>query len=247
MNKVVYYLLFASLIFTSCKREFILFRGGNEKFSVDEFHFDYLASKAKFNYTNGKNKFSAIANFRIKKDSLIWISISPGLGIEAARVLISRDKIQMIDKIKKNYYEFDYLTLTETYGVDMNYDLVEAIVLGNMLFPPERRQDITKDENQFSFTKINDIYGVSHFIGTNSKKLEKLLAFDQVTNNSISVNYDRFEKIEDQIVPQSIHIKIEISDEDKEDTDIKIEYNRVLLYSQPLKFPFHVSSKYKRK
>ncbi|MCP4459845.1 MAG: DUF4292 domain-containing protein [Cytophagales bacterium] len=247
MNKVVYGLIFASLLFTSCKREFALFNGASGKFAVNEFQFDYLSSKAKFKYTSGKSKLSATASFRIKKDSLIWVSISPGLGIEAARVLISRDKIQMIDKLKKDYYELDYVTLTETYGFEMNYDLAESIVLGNMLFMPEKRRDISLDDKQYSFTKIDGPYGVSHFVGVNSQKLEKLFAFDQVTNNSISVNYGSFEKVEGQVAPQLIDAKIKIANEKKEDTHIEIEYNRTELSNKPLKMPFHVSSRYKRK
>ena len=76
---------------------------------------------------------------------------------------------------------------------------------------------------------------------------DSLSTFDQVTNNSISVNYGSFEKVEGQIAPQSIDAKIKIADEKKEDTNIKIEYNRTELSKQPLKFPFNVSSRYKRK
>jgi len=247
MNKVVYYLIFTSLVVTSCKKEFALFGSGNGKFEVNEFRFDYLSSKAKFKYTDGTNKISAVANFRVKNDSLIWISVSPGLGIELARVLISRDKIQMIDKLKKEYYEFDYATLTKTYGFEMNYELIESVVLGNLLFIPEKRRDVTSDEKHFSYSKLEGGFGVDHFVGVDSQKLEKLNAFDEVTNNSISVNYGSFGKIEDQIVPQSINAKIKFADEKKNDTKIEIEYNRMLLFKEPLKFPFHVSSKYKRK
>ncbi len=247
MNKSIFFLLLASTVFTSCKREITLFSGENRKFEINEFQFEYLESKAKFKYTTGNKKTSAVANFRIKKDSIIWVSISPGLGIELARVHISRDRIQLIDKLKRDYYEFDYTTLTETYGVEINYDLIESVVLGNTLFRPERRRDISKDEEYFSFTKINGPYGVSHYVGIISQKLEKLYAFDQTTNNSISVNYGRFSKVENQILPQSISANIEFSNEDQDDTKIQIDYNRTVLSKQPLKFPFYVSSKYTRK
>lgn len=246
-NRPLLFLVLACILLSSCKKELIQFKGEGGKFNVNEIRFTYLSSKAKFKYTDGKQKISAVANFRIKNDSLIWVSISPGLGIELARVLISRDKIQMIDKLKKNYYELDYAKLTETYGVEINYDLIESIALGNLLFLPERRRDISKDESQYSYTHTDDIYGVSHFIGINSQKLEKLYAFDQVSNNSILVNYGSFEDVDDQIVPQSIRAKINFADENKEETKIEIDYSRTLLSEQPLKFPFHVSSRYTKK
>ena len=247
MNKVVCCLIFMAMLLSSCKRQFAQFSSGDGKFAVNEFKFDHLTSKAKFKYTEGKNKTSAIANFRIKKDSLIWASISPGLGIELARILISKEKIQMIDKLKKNYYEYDYATLTETYGFEINYELIESIVLGNMLFRPERRREVSKDDRHYTFTKMDGPYGVSHFIGVNSQKLEKLHAFDQTTRNSISVHYNRFEKVEDQISPRSIEAEILFTDENKDGTKIEIDYSHTILSTDPLKFPFNVSSRYTRK
>jgi len=246
-NRSLLFLVSACVFLSSCKKELVQFKGENGMFDVNEIQFDYLSSKAKFNYADGKQKITAIANFRVKNDSLIWVSISPGLGIELARVLISKDKIRMIDKLKKNYYELDYAKLTETYGFEINYDLIESIVLGNLLFPPERRRDISKDDTQYSYTNTDDIYGVSHFIGINSQKLEKLYAFDRVTNNSILVNYGNFEKVDDQIAPQSIRAKIKFADENKNETKIEIDYSRTLLSTEPLKFPFHVSSRYTKK
>ena len=195
----------------------------------------------------GRKKPLQLLISELKRDSIIWASISPGLGIELARVLISKERIQMIDKLKKNYYEYDYATLTKTYGFEINYELIESIVLGNMLFLPEKKRDVRKDDLHFTFTKMDGPYGVSHFIGVNSQKLEKLFAFDQTTNNSISVNYGRFEKVDDQISPQSIDAEILFTDKNKDDTKIEIDYSRTVLSTDPLKFPFNVSSRYTRK
>ena len=247
MNKIVCYFIFMTLLLFSCNRQFTQFSTGEGGFIVKEFKFDYLTSKAKFRYIEGRKKTSAAANFRIKKDSIIWASISPGLGIELARVMISKEKIQMIDKLKKKYYEYDYKTLTETYGFEINYELIESIVLGNMLFLPEKRREVSKDDQHFIFTKKDGSYGVSHFIGVNSQKLEKLYAFDDVTNNSITVNYGRFEEVADQISPQSINVEMFFTDKKKDDTKIEIDYSRTILSTEPLKFPFNVSSRYTRK
>lgn len=247
MNKGLLFFILAGIFLTSCKKEFTQFRSEEGKFEINDFRFEYLSSKAKCKYTNGKQTISAVANFRIKKDSIIWVSLSPGLGIELARVLISRDKIQLIDKLKKGYYEFDYARLTETYGFEINYNFIESIVLGNLLFLPDKKQELAKDENQYSYTKVDNVYGVSHFVGITSQKLEKLYAFDQVTNSSISVNYGNFEKIDNQIIPQSISIKAKVANTNEEATIMEINYGRILLSAQPLKFPFHVSRKYTRK
>ena len=92
------------------------------KFKIEYFDFNYLSSRAKFKYQNGKQKLSTTANFRLKKDSVIWVSISK-LGIEGARVLATKDGVQMIDKLSKSYYVYDYAQLSQMYGVEIMKEL----------------------------------------------------------------------------------------------------------------------------
>ncbi len=241
-------LMMGLLLFASCKKEVLVFGSGDGKFAVEDFDFDYLTSRAKFKYSNGKQKISATANFRIKKDSIIWVSISPGLGVELARVMISKEGIQAIDKLKRDYYQYNYEKLSKIYGFNVTYELIESTAIGNLLYRPRKKREISKSENYFSFTKIEGVYGVSQYIGTGSKKLEKLHAFDTTTNSSILVNYGDFQRIAGQVAPQSIQATINFAEkEEKDAASIEIEYNRTTVREDPLRFPFHVSSKYTRK
>ncbi|MBK8414658.1 MAG: DUF4292 domain-containing protein [Bacteroidetes bacterium] len=43
------------------------------------------------------NRIHLNINLRIKTDSLTWISKSPLLGIEVARVMITRDSVKFMD------------------------------------------------------------------------------------------------------------------------------------------------------
>lgn len=241
-------LLVGSVFITSCKRELNLFGSSDRKFSVDDIEFDYLSSKAKFKFNNGIQKISASANFRIQQDSVIWASISPGLGVELARVKITRDGIQAIDKLKKEYYHITFRELTETYGFEVNFDLIEAIAIGNTLFMPQKRKEVEESGDRYKYEKLEGQYGIHHYIGQGSKKLEELYAYDATTHNSISVNYGEFQPVEGQIVPQSIQATVSFANQRrKEPVSIEIDYNRTLLSKDPLSFPFNVSSKYKKK
>ena len=76
----------------------------NQLLHANFFDYEYLSAKTKITVinTDGKTEFSA--SVRIKKDSAIWISISPALGIEIVRVLITKDSIKIIDRFNKKYY-----------------------------------------------------------------------------------------------------------------------------------------------
>ena len=245
MNKL-FIALIGILLFTGCKKELTTTPKADGKFKIETFDFNYLSSRAKFKYQNGKQKLSTTANFRLKKDSVIWISISK-LGIEGARVMATREGVQMIDKLSRSYYVFDYAQLSEMYGIEISFDLAQALAVGNVLFEPKRRRHVVDDGRFFSYSKEEGPFGINQFIGKSSKRLERLMAYQSNSNNSIVVNYGDFEDVGDQRAAQKIRARIKMEDETKEDVDIDLEYSRMELLDDPLNFPFNVSSKYVRK
>lgn len=248
MNRVLIALLMGSIFLSSCKKELGLFRSTDKKFSVNNAEFDYLSAKAKFKFNNGEQKISASANFRVQNDSVIWASISPALGVELARVKITREKIQAIDKLKRDYYEFTFEELSKQYGVQITYELVEAIAIGNSLFLPEKRKDVTEEEKYFKYEKLEGQYGINHFIGRESKKMEQLYAYDATTHNSVTVNYSEFQPVQGQIIPHTIKATVYFANQRRKGpVEVEIDYNRTELPTEPLNFPFSVSKKYKRK
>ena len=55
-------------------------------------------------YSEDKGKTSLKGQLRIQSDSLIWLTFSPALGIEAARVLLTNDSVKFINRLNKTYF-----------------------------------------------------------------------------------------------------------------------------------------------
>lgn len=244
MNKIA--LLLSVLIFFGCQRNTLTFRDREGGFKTNTFEFDYLEAKVKMDYETDKSKLTAFANLRIRQDSAIWVSLSPGLGVEVMRAMVTKESIQAYDKLKKEYYEYTYAELTKKYGFEVTYALAESVFLGNLLFDPSKK-DVNRQEKQYVFVKKAGDYSVTHYVGANSQKLEKLEVIDPKTSNNISVIYGDFHKIQSQIAPRKIKARIEYSDGEKKTTKIDIEYKTTELSTEPLTFPFNVPSKYTRK
>jgi hypothetical protein len=244
MNRLMIGLGLMALV--ACKREGLTFRDRDGGFGVKPYTFAYMSAKIKLDFESENNKLSAVANMRIQKDSTIWISVSPGLGVEVVRVLIDRQGIQAYDKLKKEYYMYEYRELEREYGFEVNYDLVESVFLGNLLYEPTRREVDRKDK-QFVFERRTGLYGVVHYIGVNSQKLERLEVSDPKTNNAISVNYGDFRKVSDQVAPQKIKARIQHATERSKNTKLDIEYKTTVIQTEPLTFPFNVPARYTRK
>jgi len=247
MNKHFLVVLVVLIALAGCKKELIRGRVEDGKFAIVPFDFTYLTAKAKFKYQDGEQKLGVTANFRIKKDSAIWISLTPGLGLEAARVLVNEEGVQMMDKINKTHYVFDYQRLSKQYGVKFTFQLAQAVIYGDALFEPERRRDIENEKRLFSYTKEESGFGITHSVGKESGRLERLSAYQLGTSNSIVVNYTDFNQVDDQFVAQKVRAKVKFDDKTKEDAIIDIEFSKMLVQDEPLTFPFNVPDKYTKK
>ena len=86
-----------------------------KKLKENEFNFKTISSKAAVSVIDNANKKTSFkVHLRIRKDSIIWMSISK-LGIEAARVIITTDSLKLIDRLKKEYFLGDFKYINNSF------------------------------------------------------------------------------------------------------------------------------------
>ena len=91
----------------------------------------WFSARAAVDVALEKDERSFQAHIKICKDSLIWISISPALGIELARVLIEPDTVRFINRIDGTYFIGDFSLLSNLLQADLSFELVQAVLLGD--------------------------------------------------------------------------------------------------------------------
>jgi len=245
MSKVGIIFLVILIGLTSCNRKIGSIFSKKEVLEIKNPEFDYLSAKAKFKFEHNNNKVSASANFRVKNDSLIWLSISPALGIELARVLINSENIFVLDRLNKRYYEYSFKELSEQYGFEFSISMLQSVLLGNLL-EPYQNQKIQKTEKYFTFLASKDGYDFLNSVGSKTMKLERLEVSSPTTKNTISVTYSDFQFADNQIFPNDILAVIKY-EEKKPATSIDISYNKMVVEDGPIKFPFGVPSRYEKR
>jgi len=247
MNSRVGILILALAALTGCNKKLSgIFDRNTTKLVVNDVRFDYLSSKAKIDYESDVQSVSGTANIRIKKDSIIWISLSPGLGIEAARVQVTEDSVVLLDKVNKAYYIYDFPSLSKKLKFDLNYHLVESVVLGNLIYPYDREK-VVKNPKSFAYNQQHSQFYFENFIGVESMKLEKIQVTDTLTKNTISVNYADFQLVEEEIFPFLIDAVLSYSDKKTSPVKVNIEYKQTAIEKKPLKFPFNIPQRYEHK
>jgi hypothetical protein len=71
-----------------------------EKIQANHIDFRTFSAKVHVDYADSKDrKYDFNTFLRIRKDSVIWVSIIAALGIEAFRVMITPDSIRIQDKL----------------------------------------------------------------------------------------------------------------------------------------------------
>lgn len=218
--------------------------------NVAEIDFRYLTAKSKLSFKSKTQDISnASLNLRVRKDSLIWISISK-LGIEAVRALISRDSVVIMDKLEQEYIVTDFPTLSRQFNFEMNYDLLQALIVGNLPLPKRPAQKIKNERDYLLLRQDAGKVLVENYIGEDDRKLKRLMVTEQPTKNALRLDYEDFNALNNFVFPYSSLVTLDYTsqaDGQFYQTLIRIKHNKVELVDKNPGFPFTIPAKYKRK
>ena len=213
----------------------------------------WFGAKASVNsdINNQTNSFSA--NLRIKKDSAIWISISPALGIEVARALITPDSLKFINRINGTFFRGDYKYLNELFQIEVNFKMIQAILLGNAYLHYAVEQYIRDRENTdlvLSTLKkrrirrevdleIPQILTQEIWFSSLHNKIVRMEMQDYRPVRKFTVNYLMFEKVDEMTLPNKFIITAQADKQVK----IDLEYSRMTI-NKELNLPFNIPEDY---
>lgn len=217
--------------------------------NVAEVDFKYLTAKSKFSIkSKDENTENANMNLRVRKDSLIWFSVQK-LGIEAARGIATRDSIVVMDKVHNEYSVFDYGTLSRQFNFDLNFDLLQALIVGNLPLPKRPAQKVKNERDYLLLRQSEGKVMVENYIGEQDRKLKKLMVTEQPTKNTLRLDYADFQKLNDFLFPYTSLITLDY----KSNTDgqfyqklLQIRHSKVELVDKNPGFPFTIPASYKR-
>lgn len=136
-------LLAGGLLLSSCKARKNI-SSQNSRCRLDYKSARTLAALLKQNqadYTtfNGKIKANVVIDekgtefsisLRMKKDSVIWASVS-SFGIEGIRFVATKDTLKFIDRLNSKYFVGDYDTLSKMLNTEIDLEVLQSLLVGN--------------------------------------------------------------------------------------------------------------------
>lgn len=195
------------------------------KLKQSELSFEQLSLKFSAKVVIDKKKTNINGQARIIRDSVIWVSFTPALGIEAARVLILKDSVKFMNRIDNTYMLTDFTFINNNLNSCFDFDMLQALIIGNDLRYYENDKFKASVENgQYKLHTLNR-HKLKKFVRNNSD-------FQKVLIQSIWINPDNG-KI------QSVHIKEVV---DKENKKLEAVFSSFQDLNGQL-FPFHIEYK----
>lgn len=78
------------------------------------------------------DKFSqdVSAKVKIKRNDTAWISITGFLGIEGARILVTKDSFELLDRLNRKYYKEHVSLATKLLPFDISLSKLQYMILG---------------------------------------------------------------------------------------------------------------------
>ncbi len=202
--------------------------------------FKTLQGKVRIDITQNQDEQGSTFNLRIEKDKVIWLSAKLGL----ARMMITPEKVRFYNKLDNEYFDGNYKLLSDFVGVDLDFNKVQNILLGQAIFDlKEEPHRVSVNENSYALQPKdqNALLELFYLINPSHFKMDSLQLFQQLKKRILQVDYKSYQEIDKQVLPKNIRI---IAVEDSDEVAISMEFKSLAL-NQEVRFPFKIPGGYK--
>ena len=254
MNKIVLLVLISAFTALSCKKnpvvsqpQAVIVKNTAIDFHPNAIDFIYLSTKTKIEYTDGANNDQFALSMRVRKDSVIWLSIGKS-GVEGVRGLLRPDSVFVLDKLKNDSYSYDVTYLQNLIQSDLSYSNIQNLLVGDLVFPYETTDVVTKNETHFVLNQKKENLLIESYIRLDNMKVEKATIVDDHTHSQTVVAFSNFIYADSILVPAVCAVDVSFVNNNKQiEKKIVLTHSKIEFPTKPLNFPFNVPKKFNEK
>jgi len=225
-----------------CKLDFKNSKALSKYVKENEFDFVWVMAKANVETRIDGKEESFDIRVSVRKDSAMLITIQYLLGIQVAKILITKDSVRMVNYIQKNYFKGDFAYINDILNADLDFNVLQAVLFGNSaefyeddelkLKPVTDRENchyLLSTERKRRLRRLqsgdNELKKALQILTLNpdNYKIIKNEFSDPATNRSFIANYKNFTQKDSVYAPY--HVDIDIVAEKK--ASVKIDYVRI--------------------
>lgn len=200
---------------------------------------EYLSFKTRASYKDGSNEQSFNLHLKMKKDSIIWVSIT-ALGIEAGRALLYPDSVLVIDRLNRKYFVYDYSYLEKIAKINVSFNQLQNILFGNPLFPVQQYR-MAEMEGKVEM-RYHQMPLENRVTLDKNLRVQKSFLVHETENRSMEMQYESFNKIDKQLLPLTINVLMK-----QGFSEARLTLNHSNVSTEPIdQFPFNIPQGYSR-
>jgi hypothetical protein len=207
--------------------------------------FNTFSAKVKVDFEGKDGKKSDFnANIRLYKDSVIWISINALLGIEAFRVLITRDSVKVMNRLEKVVQLRSVSYLQEVIQIPVTFNVLQDLIVGNPIyFDSTTILSYKKELSGVSLLSIGNLF--KHLLtASNNGYLPLQSKLDDVDANRARTCYISYGDYQNKNNARfSTYRKITVAEKSK--LDIELQFKQID-FNVELNIPFSIPKNFKR-
>ena len=193
---------------------------------------EWLALKGKVKLMLEKDSEVSLGiSVRVRKDSLIWASVSAPFGIELFRAVITKDSVYYINRTNKTYFLKPITHISKILKTDIAFNEIHEIIMANPKIV-KNKYSFKKTNDDFLLSTQDDTYTISNFY-----RIRKGVLIDE--GNSLIYTYSNFSFKNN--FPEQLELVLKLSSENP--FNLKLNYSKVV-FDQQQQTPFKIPSSY---
>jgi hypothetical protein len=175
------------------------------------------------------------------KDSAIWMSANAVLGIEAIRLLITKDSVKLMNKLEKTYTARSVDYLQEVTQLPLDLKTLQNLIIGNAVYVDSNIVSYTRADGTISLLSIGTWFRniITLNEGDHSIVRSKLDDVDIGRSRTADLTYDAYERKQGLLFATKRRISIS----EKKKLDIRLDFKNYS-FNGEVSFPFSVPKNY---
>lgn len=205
-----------------------------------DFSYSTLSLKAKADLSIDGNEMGVSMNVRMKKDEVIWISITAIAGLEVARAMITPDSLLVLSRLEGTALKKPFSYIYNFANRQINFRMLQSVLTGNTIteFMAEPAS-LTQEEGAFTLKgeKINLAYTI---LFNNLLKPALVHLNDVKAGQALKVDYANYQLVDAVLFPSTVKVN---SMSGKRKVNIVFDFSKIER-NLPLDFPYTVPKRF---
>ena len=189
-------------------------------------------------------------NLRIQRNQAIYVSIAPVLGIEVARALITPDSVKIVNRLESTYYLGDLRLLNQMFGTDIDFQMLQALFLGNDF--PHFRSDQFNLSQEGIYHRLHAgrrmrTHGGGQPINQaltlypDNMRIRTNVILEERTGRALRADYRSYENISGKWIPNDLQIMF--ADQSNTPSSLSMTFSRTTI-NEPQRMQFSIPARY---